>query len=83
VLSDFYPEFEMRMAHARFLPDEATAAQAPRYPLSGLLGEPAAFADNVLGRCPPPAGALHLRERHRERTRARAGLVSGWSFAAR
>lgn len=49
VRSDFFAEFEMRLAHSRFLPDETPSAnQAPLYPLSGIGGRGMAFADNVL-----------------------------------
>ncbi len=48
VNADFYPEFEMRMAHSRFLPDESTASTSPLHPLSGLLGGPFPFTDNLL-----------------------------------
>lgn len=49
VRSDFFREFEMRLAHSRFLPDETPSAnQAPLYPLSGIGGRGQAFADNVL-----------------------------------
>jgi hypothetical protein len=47
VNSDFYPEFEMRMAHSRFLPDES-ASSTLLHPLSGLLGGPNPFSDNLL-----------------------------------
>jgi hypothetical protein len=48
--SDFYPAFEMRMAHARFLSDEIASPSGfgALYPLSGLVGAPAPFTDNIL-----------------------------------
>jgi hypothetical protein len=49
VNSDFYPEFEMRMAHARFLPDESLSlVSGTMYPLSGLVGGPSPFTANLL-----------------------------------
>jgi hypothetical protein len=64
VTSDFYPEFEMRMAHARFLPDESISSLTggPIYPSSGLLGGPAPFTANILD--DPQGGqvVVHPRE---------------------
>jgi hypothetical protein len=49
VIADFYPLFELRLAHSRFLPDETPAAStAPRYPFSGLLPGPSPFTENLL-----------------------------------
>jgi hypothetical protein len=49
VRSDFFPEFEMRLAHARYLPDETPSQQqSPLYPLSGLGGPGQSYNDNIL-----------------------------------
>lgn len=50
LIADFFPEFELRLAHAAVLPDETTlvAALQPRYSASGLPGAPRPFAANVL-----------------------------------
>jgi hypothetical protein len=47
--SDFYPLFELRLSHARHLPDESfSSSLGPKYPDSGLLGRPQEFRTNVL-----------------------------------
>lgn len=48
VNADFYPQFEMRMAHSRFLPDESLGSAGPSHPVSGLLSGPNLFTDNLL-----------------------------------
>ena len=50
VVSDFFPLFEIRLAHARNLPDEdMDAFLLPRYPSSGLPGASVPFDQNRLG----------------------------------
>ncbi|MSR61777.1 MAG: hypothetical protein EXS08_04955 [Planctomycetes bacterium] len=50
VFSDFYEQFEIRLGHSRFLPDELPDANGlPALPNSGLPAAPATFANNYLG----------------------------------
>lgn len=57
-ISDFFPEFELRLAHARKLPDESLDQfLLPRWPSSGLPGSSTPFADNPLG----PQVTVHPR----------------------
>jgi len=54
VVADFYEEFEIRLGHSRFLPDEVPDANGlPALPNSGLPSAPATFADNYLGGTSP------------------------------
>lgn len=47
--ADFFPEFEMRLAHSQYLPDETVGSGgAPKYPDSGLVGGPRLFEENFL-----------------------------------
>ncbi len=49
VVPDFYPNFEIRLGHSRFLPDEDQDMNGlPMYPASGLQGSPNFFEDNYL-----------------------------------
>jgi hypothetical protein len=49
-LADFYPQFQIRLGHSRFLPDEIRAnLGVSRFPRSGLGGSAQPFADNYLG----------------------------------
>lgn len=50
IVADFYENFEIRLGHSRFLPDEAinTTTFLPLYPASGLQGSPNLFSDNYL-----------------------------------
>jgi hypothetical protein len=50
VVRDFFNQFEMRLGHSRFLPDEFldTTTGLPKYPNSGLPGAPAFFENNYL-----------------------------------
>ena len=49
VTRDFYEEFEIRLAHSRYQPDEdLDRFLLPQYPNSGLRGGPEAFTTNVL-----------------------------------
>lgn len=61
VVSDFFPQFEMRLAHGNHLPDEQIDANLlPRYPSSGLpRTEP--FAGNVLADPLSPQEIVHPR----------------------
>ncbi|HEX6882949.1 MAG TPA: hypothetical protein VF530_06185 [Planctomycetota bacterium] len=63
VIADFYPLFEIRLAHSRFLPDEAIDNRflTPLYRNSGLPGGPAPFADNVLMDPLSPQTVVHPR----------------------
>jgi len=63
VIADFYPQFEIRLAHSRFLPDEAINNRflTPMYRSSGLPGGPALFADNVLADPLSPQTVVHPR----------------------
>ncbi len=58
VLVDNFPEFEMRLSHSKFLPDEVLAMGAPVFPLSGLADN---FADNVLDPVNDPQKVVHPR----------------------
>jgi hypothetical protein len=51
VVADFYDEFEVRLGHSRFLPDEPFDAMTglPLFPSSGLPGAPSLFEGNYLG----------------------------------
>jgi len=60
VVNDFYPQFEIRLGHSRYLPDEAVDRfLLPRWPLSGLPGSSGAFTDNYLPGS--PATVVHDR----------------------
>jgi hypothetical protein len=49
LIADFFPQFELRLSHARFIPDETfDQTFAPKYPSSGLLGGPNRFDANQL-----------------------------------
>lgn len=48
VSADFFPLFELRLAHSRHLPDESFTSAGPKYPDSGLLGRPNEFTLNLL-----------------------------------
>jgi hypothetical protein len=49
LVTDFFPDFELRLAHARYTPDESgSTGNGPLYPASGLDGSPFEFARNVL-----------------------------------
>lgn len=49
VVADFFPLFELRLGHGRYLPDESHPPFcAPVYPSSGLNGAPFAFTTNQL-----------------------------------
>jgi hypothetical protein len=62
VLNDFFPQFEIRLAHARRLPDEALGASLlPRWPASGLVAAPRPYAENVLDDPASPQEVVHPR----------------------
>ncbi len=64
VINDFYPEFEIRLAHGARLPDEAIDAfLLPRWPNSGLLGAPSLYTDNILEDPRSPQQVVHPRAR--------------------
>ncbi len=60
VLVDNFPEFEMRLSHSKFLPDELLAMGVPVHPSSGLVDT---FADNVLDPVNDPPKVVHPRAR--------------------
>ncbi len=63
VVSDFYPEFEMRLSHSHYLPDEALdTGGLPIYPDSGLRGSTSSFASNILVDPESPQKIVHPRE---------------------
>jgi len=58
VVNDFFPEFEVRLAHARNLPDEGIDNfLLPRWPNSGLPGSSVPFDQNPIG----PQEVVHPR----------------------
>ncbi len=62
VTRDFFPEFEMRLAHSRFLPDEQrNQFGLSKYPTTGLLPAPFPFADNILDDPRSPQKVVHPR----------------------
>ncbi len=62
IVADFYPEFEIRLAHSRQLPDETPLqSQAPRYPSSGLASGPFPYSDNILADPRGPQTVVHPR----------------------
>ncbi|MSR60814.1 MAG: hypothetical protein EXS08_00010 [Planctomycetes bacterium] len=62
VISDFYQNFEIRLAHSRFLPDECiTNNLLPKHLTSGLLGEPRLFTENILNDPLSPQKVVHER----------------------
>lgn len=49
VVTDFFEQFEIRLAHSRFLPDESIDQfLLPKWTSSGLLGRNRLFTDNIL-----------------------------------
>jgi len=72
VISDFYDEFEIRLAHCRKLPDEEFPGTGPSYPRSGIgksgsaqctTGPPGiAYSDNVLGGVGGGQAIVHPRQ---------------------
>jgi len=49
VLRDFFEDFEIRLAHSRFQPDEDIDQNLlPKYRSSGLRGSPSFFTENIL-----------------------------------
>ena len=64
VTADFYPQFEMRLAHSRYLPDEVLRAgsNAPQYFRTGLPGAPSPFSENILSDPRSPQKIVHPRE---------------------
>lgn len=62
VINDFFEQFEIRLAHGRFLPDESIDNfLLPRWPASGLLGGPNLFTDNLLVDPVSPQKVVHPR----------------------
>ncbi len=50
VINDFYENFEIRLSHSRFLPDECIDRNSllPRNGQSGLRGSPSFYTENIL-----------------------------------
>ncbi|HEX6886045.1 MAG TPA: Ig-like domain-containing protein [Planctomycetota bacterium] len=62
LLGDFFPLFELRLAHSRHLPDESgNSNSGPLHAASGLPPGPALFEDNVLDDPRGPQVAVHPR----------------------
>ncbi len=62
VVSDFFEEFEIRLAHSYRLPDETRRnLGGARYPLSGLGGAGMLFSDNILVDPASPQIVVHSR----------------------
>ncbi|NOT31425.1 MAG: hypothetical protein HOP15_13340 [Planctomycetes bacterium] len=62
IVNDFYEGFEIRLAHSRFLPDEAIDNNLlPRWENSGLRGGPSPFTDNILVDPASPQKVVHPR----------------------
>jgi hypothetical protein len=64
VVSDFYPNFEIRLSHSRFLPDECINNRflVPDYRFSGLLGNPNLFTENILNDPLSPQKVVHPKQ---------------------
>lgn len=61
VVSDAFSQFEIRLAHSRFLPDESlNPALLPSFPFSGLVST---FAGNLLDPVQDPQRVVHPRAR--------------------
>lgn len=62
IVNDFYAGFEIRLAHSRFLPDEAISTTLlPLWENSGLRGGPNLFTDNILVDPESPQKVVHPR----------------------
>lgn len=63
VSNDFFPQFEIRLAHSQRLPDEKISFQflLPVYPASGLVGSFAPFEANILQDPNGPQKIVHDR----------------------
>jgi hypothetical protein len=63
VISDFYENFEIRLAHSRFLPDECIDNRflTPELRFSGLVGAGGQFTENVLNDPLSPQKVVHAR----------------------
>lgn len=62
VLADFFPLFEIALAHSARLPDEdLDSFLLPKYPSSGVLGAPNLFTDNILADPLSPQRVVHVR----------------------
>lgn len=62
LISDFYEQFEIRLAHGRRQPDEAIDQNLlPKYPQSGLVGRSRPFSDNILEDPLSPQEVVHPR----------------------
>lgn len=63
VVSDFYENFEIRLAHSRFLPDECINNRflTPELRFSGLVGSGGQFVTNILNDPLSPQKIVHER----------------------
>jgi hypothetical protein len=62
VLADFFEEFEIRLAHSYYIPDEIRKVFGfPKWPRSGLGGSNIPFSDNVLADPLSPQKIVHPR----------------------
>lgn len=63
VINDFFPRFEIRLAHSQRLPDEKISFRflLPTYPASGLVGSFATFDANILQDPNGPQTVVHDR----------------------
>jgi hypothetical protein len=60
IVSDIYPEFEMRLSHSHYLPDEVIDANLlPTFPNSGLRPAASTFASNILVDPASPQVVVH------------------------
>ncbi len=62
IVADFFPGFEIRLAHAKVLHDETKQQNtAPRYPTSGLFPGPIPYTENLLVDPRSPQTVVHPR----------------------
>ncbi len=59
VQMDNYEAFEMRLSHARFLPDDLCAPVNPNAFITGILGAPSPFTNNILEDPASPQLTVH------------------------
>jgi len=59
VISDSYESFEIRLAHSMFLPDEVQAPINPNSLITGILGAPSPFSNNILEDPRSPQMTVH------------------------
>lgn len=62
VIAEFFDDFEIRLAHSHFLPDESLDLNLlPKWPQSGLRGGPSLFTDNLLVDPLSPQKVVHAK----------------------